>query len=55
MLPYLNDLSGALMNLDTGQVFTNMLAAVPEDGAITLHVTIPPANEPATPDAPHPG
>jgi phospholipid/cholesterol/gamma-HCH transport system substrate-binding protein len=51
MLPYLNDLSGALMNLDTGQVFTNILAAVPEDGAVTLHVTIPPANEPATPDA----
>jgi phospholipid/cholesterol/gamma-HCH transport system substrate-binding protein len=53
MLPYLNDLSGALMNLDTGQVFTNILAGVPEDGAVTLHVTIPPANEPPTPDAPH--
>ncbi len=41
MLPYLNDTSGALMNLDTAQVFGNMLAAVPEDGAVTLHVTIP--------------
>lgn len=60
MLPYVNDISGALMNLDTRQVFENMLAAVPEDGAVTLHVTIPPGeaagnpttDTPTTPSAP---
>lgn len=41
MLPYLNDISGALMNLDTGQILDNMLESVPEDGAVTLHVSIP--------------
>jgi hypothetical protein len=41
MLPYLNDISGSLMNLDTSQILANMLAAVPADGAVTLHVTIP--------------
>jgi phospholipid/cholesterol/gamma-HCH transport system substrate-binding protein len=41
MLPYLNDISGALMNLDTGQMLANMLAAVPEDGVVTLHVSTP--------------
>ena len=51
MLPYLNDVSGALMNLDTGQVLRNMLAAVPEDGAVTLHVTIPDAGVPDNPEA----
>jgi virulence factor Mce-like protein len=51
MLPYLNDISGALMNLDTGQVFTNMLAAVPEDGAVTLRVAIPDAATPQNPPA----
>jgi virulence factor Mce-like protein len=62
MLPYLNDISGALMNFDTAQIFHNMLASVPEDGAITLHVTIPdarapenpPAGAPAAPAAPTP-
>ncbi|WP_085245874.1 MlaD family protein [Mycobacterium paraense] len=62
MLPYLNDISGALMNLDTAQVFHNMLASVPEDGAVTLHVTIPdarasenpPAGGPPPADAPGP-
>jgi phospholipid/cholesterol/gamma-HCH transport system substrate-binding protein len=62
MLPYLNDTSGALMNLDTAQVFENMLAAVPADGAVTLHVTIPvagavedpAASAPATAAAPPP-
>ena len=53
MLPYLNDISGALMNLDTGRIFTNILASVPQDGAVTLHVTIPDAE--ATPTAGAPG
>lgn len=41
MLPYINDITGALMNLDTGQLLANMLAAVPEDGVVTLHVSNP--------------
>jgi phospholipid/cholesterol/gamma-HCH transport system substrate-binding protein len=49
MLPYLNDISGALMNLDTAQILHNMLASVPEEGAVTLHVTIPDAQAPTTP------
>lgn len=52
MLPYLNDMSGALMNLDTAQVLHNVLASVPEEGAITLHVTIPEARSPENPSAP---
>ncbi|QLL08708.1 MlaD family protein [Mycobacterium vicinigordonae] len=36
--PKLNDISGALMNFDTGQMLTNLLATVPADGAITLRV-----------------
>lgn len=51
MLPYLNDISGSLMNLDTSQVLSNMLAAVPEDGAITLHVTVPDAGAGEHPSA----
>ncbi|WP_297596052.1 MlaD family protein [Mycobacterium sp.] len=38
MLPKLNVISATLMNLDTGQILDNMLAAVPPDGAITLRV-----------------
>jgi phospholipid/cholesterol/gamma-HCH transport system substrate-binding protein len=41
LLPKVNGISGSLMNFDTGQILSNMLAAVPDDGAITLHVTIP--------------
>lgn len=36
--PKLNDIAGALMNLDTGQLLDNILAAVPADGTITLHL-----------------
>jgi virulence factor Mce-like protein len=42
MLPYLKGIGGALMNFDTGQILSNLLATMPEDGAVTLHVTIPP-------------
>jgi hypothetical protein len=38
ILPYLNDISGALMNLDTGQLLDNILATVPDDGVVTLHI-----------------
>ncbi|ORW24336.1 MlaD family protein [Mycobacterium palustre] len=42
MLPKLKGIGGALMNFDTGQILANILATMPEDGAVTLHVTIPP-------------
>lgn len=42
LLPKMSGVAGSLMNFDTGQILANMLAAVPEDGAITLRVTIPP-------------
>lgn len=41
MLPHLKGIAGSLMNFDTGQILSNLLATVPEDGAVTLHVTIP--------------
>jgi virulence factor Mce-like protein len=36
--PKLNDIAGALMNFDTGQLLDNVLATVPADGTVTLHV-----------------
>lgn len=36
--PKLIDIAGALMNLDTGQLLDNVLAAVPSDGTVTLHL-----------------
>lgn len=41
-LPHLKGIAGSLMNFDTGQLLSNILATLPEDGAVTLHVTIPP-------------
>lgn len=41
--PHLKGIGGSLMNFDTGQILSNFLASVPEDGAVTLHVTIPPS------------
>ncbi len=40
-LPHLQGIAGSLMNLDTGQILSNMLASVPAEGAITLHVDVP--------------
>lgn len=34
-------IAASLTTIDTSQVLANLLAAVPEDGAINLHVTIP--------------
>lgn len=34
-------ISSALRNFDSGQILANLLATVPEDGAIELHVPIP--------------
>lgn len=42
LLPKMSGVAGSLMNFDTGQILSNMLAAVPQDGAISLRVTIPP-------------
>lgn len=42
-LPHIKGIAGALMNFDTGQILSNMLASLPEDGAVTLHVAIPPS------------
>jgi phospholipid/cholesterol/gamma-HCH transport system substrate-binding protein len=41
LMPNIEGISAALMNFDTGQILSNMLDAVPEDGTITLHVTTP--------------
>jgi phospholipid/cholesterol/gamma-HCH transport system substrate-binding protein len=39
--PQLSGIAGALMNFDTGQFLSNVLDAAPDDGVITLHVTVP--------------
>jgi phospholipid/cholesterol/gamma-HCH transport system substrate-binding protein len=39
--PGVTGIAGALMNLDTGQLLENLLATVPADGTITLHVATP--------------
>ncbi|ORA11287.1 MlaD family protein [Mycobacterium arosiense] len=38
-LPQITKIAGALMNFDAGQILSNMLDSVPEDGRVTLHVT----------------
>ncbi len=39
--PQLKGIAGALLNFDSSQILSNILDSVPEDGAVTLHVTIP--------------
>lgn len=41
LMANVNAIAAALQTVDTGQVLANLLAAVPEDGAINLHVTVP--------------
>lgn len=41
LLPQFQGIGGALMNVDTAQMLSNALSDIPQDGAITLHVTIP--------------
>ncbi len=41
LLPQFKGIGGALMNFDTAQILNNALSDIPEEGAITLHVTIP--------------
>jgi virulence factor Mce-like protein len=40
-MPNIQKTAAALLNIDTGQVLTNILDAVPEDGTITLRVRPP--------------
>lgn len=41
LMPNIQGIAAASMNLDTGQILSNMLDTIPEDGTITLHVTTP--------------
>lgn len=41
LLPQFQGIGGALMNFDTAQILSNALKGIPEEGAITLRVTIP--------------
>ncbi|MBI3691801.1 MAG: MCE family protein, partial [Mycolicibacterium aromaticivorans] len=41
LTPQFTGIGGALMNFDTGQILSNALSGIPEEGAITLHVTVP--------------
>lgn len=40
--PNIKAVAAAAMNFDTGQILSNMLNAIPEDGTITLRVKTPP-------------
>ncbi|OPX11960.1 MlaD family protein [Mycobacterium sp. AT1] len=40
--PNIKAVAAAAMNVDTGQILSNMLNAIPEDGTITLRVKTPP-------------
>jgi hypothetical protein len=40
-MPNIQKTAAALLNIDSGQVLTNILDAVPEDGTITLRVRPP--------------
>jgi phospholipid/cholesterol/gamma-HCH transport system substrate-binding protein len=42
LTPNINGIAAAAMNFDTGRILSNMLAAYPEDGVVTLRVTTPP-------------
>jgi phospholipid/cholesterol/gamma-HCH transport system substrate-binding protein len=39
--PKIKAIAGALLNFDAGQILSNVLDSLPEDGRITLHVTAP--------------
>ena len=41
LAPNVEGIAASLMNFDTGQILTNMLDALPEDGVVTLHLTVP--------------
>lgn len=39
--PKLKAIAGSLLNFDSGQILSNMLESMPEDGRVTLHVSEP--------------
>lgn len=39
--PHFSGIAGALLNFDPSQILANILASVPEDGTVTLHVAVP--------------
>lgn len=41
LMPSIKGIGAALMNFDTGQILSNVLDTIPEDGTITLRVTTP--------------
>lgn len=43
-LPHFKAIAGALMNFDPSQIMANVLATLPEDGAVTLHMNVLPPN-----------
>ncbi|MCV7065921.1 MCE family protein [Mycolicibacterium farcinogenes] len=49
LTPNVQAIASALSNVDSSQILTNLLAATPPDGAIELHVTLPPQGQPAPP------
>ncbi|SPX87988.1 MlaD family protein [Mycobacteroides abscessus] len=42
LTPNIQGIASAAMNMDTGQILSNMLAAYPDDGVVNLRVKIPP-------------
>jgi len=50
LMPNINAIAASLSTIDSSQVLGNLLAAVPEDGAINLHVTLPEGQEGTTPE-----
>lgn len=43
-LPNVKAIAGALMNFDPSQIMANILATLPEDGVVTLHMNVLPPN-----------
>jgi len=41
LMPNIQGIAASLMNFDTSEILNNMLDAIPEDGTITLRVTVP--------------
>jgi phospholipid/cholesterol/gamma-HCH transport system substrate-binding protein len=50
LMPNINAIAASLATIDSSQILGNLLAAVPADGAINLHVTLPDAAPGTTPD-----
>lgn len=42
-LPHIKGIAGALLNFDPSEIMANILATLPEDGTVTLHVNVLPS------------